>query len=58
MYMQSNIENIKKLFEPIQKLTPNQEKEKQINELLKEAEKKLLSVFDTLNKQLAEKTRK
>ena len=58
MSMQSNIENIKKLFEPIQKLTPNQEREKQINELLKEAEKNLLSVFDTLNKQLAEKTRK
>ena len=57
-YMQSNIEEIKKLYEPIQKLTPNQEREKQINELLKDAEKNLLSVFDTLNKKLAEKTRK
>jgi hypothetical protein len=56
--MQSNIEEIKKLYEPIQKLTPNQEREKQINELLKNAEKNLLSVFDTLNKKLAEKTRK
>jgi len=58
VYMQSNIENIKKLIEPIKNLAPNQEKEKQINELLKDAEKNLLSVFDSLNKKLAEKTRK
>lgn len=56
--MQTNIENIKKLIEPIKNLTPNQQKEKQINELLKDAEKNLLSVFDSLNKKLAEKTRK
>jgi len=56
--MQSNVESIKKLIEPINKLTPNQEREKEINDLLKNAERNLLSVFDTLNKKLAEKTRK
>ena len=56
--MESNIESIKKLIEPVKNLTPNQEREKQINEILKDAEKNLLSVFDTLNKKLAEKTRK
>jgi len=58
LFMQSNIESIKKLIEPIKNLTHNQEREKQINELFKDAEKNLLSVFDSLNKKLAEKTRK
>ena len=57
-YMQSNIESIKKLIEPIKNLTPNQEREKKINQFLKDAKKDLLSVFDSLNEKLAEKTRK